>query len=436
MRPFVAIVGRPNVGKSTLFNRLVGFRKAIVEGLPGVTRDLNYADVEGCETPFTLIDTGGFEPVAQEGLLAQIAEQCRLAVEEADVIIFLLDGKEGLTPSDHEIARLLRHRDKKALFVVNKIDGPRHEDRVYDFYGLGVELLYPISAQHNYGIDRLMEAIMEFLPSPSLEREGAAEATRIAVVGRPNVGKSSLINRILGYERVIVHEAPGTTRDVIDTPFSVGERRYILVDTAGIRRKSRISLQLEKYSVVEAIKSIGRTDVALLIMDAQERPTEQDARIGALIQDKGKGGVIVVNKWDLLEQEGTPSAYGEGVRQHLRFLDYAPLIFTSAVTGVGVPQILEVVDEVAAERHKRIPTPQLNAWLQEVTQSHHPPLFRRRRVTLSYITQVSTHPPTFVIFTNRPTGVHTSYKRYLVNQLRKGFGFGGNPIRLIFRGKG
>ena len=290
MRPFVAIVGRPNVGKSTLFNRLVGFRKAIVEGLPGVTRDLNYADVEGCETPFTLIDTGGFEPVAQEGLLVQIAEQCRLAVEEADVIIFLLDGKEGLTPSDHEIARLLRHRDKKALFVVNKIDGPRHEDRVYDFYGLGVELLYPISAQHNHGLDRLMEAIMEVLPAPSLEREGAAEATRIAVVGRPNVGKSSLINRILGYERVIVHEAPGTTRDVIDTPFSVGERRYILVDTAGIRRKSRISFQLEKYSVVEAIKSIGRTDVALLIMDAQERPTEQDARIGALIQDKGKGG--------------------------------------------------------------------------------------------------------------------------------------------------
>ncbi len=435
MRPFVAIVGRPNVGKSTLFNRLVGFRKAIVEGLPGVTRDLNYADVDRFDTPFTLIDTGGFEPVVQEGILAQVAEQCRLALEEADVIIFLLDGKEGLAPTDREIARILRHRDMKVLFVVNKIDGPQHEGRVYDFYGLGVDILYPISAQHNYGIDRLIEATIERLSIPSPQEEGKAAAIRIAVVGRPNVGKSSLINCILGYERVIVHEAPGTTRDAIDTPFSVGERKYILVDTAGIRRKSRISLRLEKYSVVEAIKSIDRADVALLIMDAQESATEQDARIGGLIHDKGRGGVIVVNKWDVVKEEVTTSAYTEGIRERLKFLYNTPLVFTSAVTGAGVAQILEVVDDVAAERDKRIPTPKLNRWLQGVTESHHHPRFHTRSVKFSYITQVSARPPTFVIFTNYPMGVHAAYKRYLSNRLREDFGFVGNPIRLIFRKK-
>jgi GTP-binding protein len=435
MRPIVAIVGRPNVGKSTLFNRLVGFPKAIVESLPGVTRDLNYADVDRFERPLTFIDTGGFEPVSQDGLLAQMAEQCRLAVEEADVIIFLLDGKAGLNPSDHEIARVLRQRDKRVLFVVNKIDGPTHEERIYDFYGLGVEQIYPISAQHNYGIEGLIEAIMEILPSSPSEEEREVKAIRIAVVGRPNVGKSSLINRILGYDRVVVHETPGTTRDAIDTPFSFGEQSYVLVDTAGIRRKSRISVQLEKYSVVEAIKSIERADVALLVLDAQEGAPEQDARIGGLIHDKGRGGVIVVNKWDLMDREVTPSSYARVVRDCLWFLDYAPLVFTSAVTGEGVDRIFEVVHEVVAERERRIPTPQLNRWLQEATGSHPPPLFRKRRVKLSYLTQISTHPPTFVIFTNYPMGVQFSYRRYLSNRLREKFGFFGNPIRLIFRKK-
>jgi len=435
MRPLVAIVGRPNVGKSTLFNRIAGFRKAIVEGLPGVTRDRNFADVDRYEKSFTLIDTGGFEPVAQRGLLAQMAEQCRLAVEEADVIILLFDGREGLTPSDQEITRFLQQRNKKALFVVNKIDTPRQEDSIFDFYTLGVETIYPVSAQHNYGIDGLIDAIVEFLPEPYAELRGEADAVRIAVVGRPNVGKSSLINRILGYERVIVHEAPGTTRDAIDTPFSVGDSRYILIDTAGIRRKSRVSLRLEKYSVVDAIKSIERTDVALLILDAEEGPTEQDARIGGLIHEKGKMGVIVVNKWDLLGKENPPTAYSKKVREHLWFLDYAPLLFTSAVTGRGVYDILEVVREVIAQGDKRVPTSQLNRWLREVTESHRPPLFRKRRLALSYITQVSTRPPTFIIFTNYPMGVHPSYRRYLSNQLRQDFGFGGSPLRLIFRKK-
>ena len=435
MRPLIAIVGRPNVGKSTLFNRLVGFRKAIVESVPGVTRDLNYADVDRFDRPLTFIDTGGFEPVAHDGLLAQMAEQCRLAVEEADVIIFLLDGKEGLNPSDHEIARILRQQDKKVLYAVNKIDGPTHEERIYDFYGLGIELLYPLSAQHNYGIERLIEAIIEMLPTPPSEEEREGSAVRIAVVGRPNVGKSSLINRILGYDRVIVHETPGTTRDAIDTPFSVGDQRYVLVDTAGIRRKSRISLRLEKYSVVEAIKGIERADVALLVLDAQEGASEQDARIGGLMHDKGRGGIVVVNKWDLVDREVNPSSYAETVRERLWFLDYAPLVFSSAVTGEGIDRIFEAANQLVAERDRKIATNQLNRWLQEATESHQPPLFQKRRVTLSYMTQVSTRPPTFVIFTNYPKGVQFAYRRYLNNRLREQFGFFGNPIRLIFRKK-
>jgi GTP-binding protein len=435
MRSIIAIVGRPNVGKSTLFNRLVGFRKAIVESLPGVTRDLNYADVDRFDRPLTFIDTGGFEPVAHDGLLAQMAEQCRLAVEEADVIIFLLDGKEGLNPSDHEIARILRQQGKKVIYVVNKIDGPTHEERIYDFYGLGIEMVYPLSAQHNYGIERLVETVIEMLPPPPSEEEREEGTLRIAVVGKPNVGKSSLINRILGYDRVIVHEAPGTTRDAVDTPFSVGDQRYVLVDTAGIRRKSRISLRLEKYSVVEAIKGIERADVALLVLDAQEGAAEQDARIGGLMHDKGKGGVVVVNKWDLVGREGNPSSYAETVRERLWFLDYAPLVFTSAVTGEGIGRIFEKTNQIVAEQDRKILTSQLNRWLREATESHQPPLFRKRRVTLSYMTQVSARPPTFVIFTNYPMGVQFAYRRYLSNRLREQFGFFGNPIRIIFKKK-
>jgi GTP-binding protein len=364
-----------------------------------------------------------------------MAEQCRLAVEEADVIIFLLDGKEGLNPSDHEIARILRQQDKKVIYVVNKIDGPTHEERIYDFYGLGVETVYPLSAQHNFGIERLVEAIIEMLPPPPPEEEREGGAVRIAVVGRPNVGKSSLINRILGYDRVIVHETPGTTRDAIDTPFSVGDQRYVLVDTAGIRRKSRISLRLEKYSVVEAIKGIERADVALLVLDAQEGAAEQDARIGGLMHDKGRGGIIVVNKWDLVDREGNPSSYAETVRERLWFLDYAPLVFTSAVTGEGIDHIFEKAKQVVAEQDRKIPTSQLNRWLRKTTESHQPSLFRKRRVTLSYMTQVSACPPTFVIFTNYPMGVHFAYRRYLSKRLREQFGFFGNPIRIIFRKK-
>ena len=435
MMPIVAIVGRPNVGKSTLFNRLAGFRKAIVEDLPGVTRDRNYVDVDRYETSFTLIDTGGFEPVAKEGLLAQMAEQCRLAVEEADIIIFLLDGKEGLTSSDREIGRLLRRRNKRVLHVVNKIDGPKHEEKIYEFYGLGVDTLYPISAQHNLGIDGIIEALMKLTPTTSLGKEADEQGLKIALAGRPNVGKSSIINRLLGYERIMVHETPGTTRDSIDTPFSLGETRYVLVDTAGLRRKSRISLRLEKYCVVEAIRSIERADIVLLVLDAQEPGTEQDARIGSLVHDKGKGLVLLVNKWDLVEKTATLATFSEHIRNQLQFLEYAPIVLASARSGWGLSQIFEVVNEIAAEGAKRIPTPQLNRWLQAVTEFHSPPMFRGRSVRLSYITQGSSRPPTFIIFTNYPAGIPYAYRRYLVNQLRKHFGFHGNPIRLVLRKK-
>jgi GTP-binding protein len=423
------------VGKSTLFNRLVGFHKAIVESVPGVTRDLNYADSDKFDKPLTFIDTGGFEPVTQDTLLVQMAEQCRLAVEEADCIIFLLDGKEGLASADHEIARLLRQKEKRVLYAVNKIDGATHEDRLYDFYSLGVETLYPISAEHNQGIDALIEAVLAALLPADTKEEREQGGVRIAVVGRPNVGKSSLINRILGYDRVIVHDAPGTTTDAIDTPFSVGGEDYCLIDTAGIRRKSRISLSVEKYSVVEAIRSIERADVAVLVLDAQEGAAEQDARIGGLIHDKGKGGIIVVNKWDLMKGDADTAQYTEKVREDLWFLDYAPLTFTSAITGSGVERIVEAVEKVVEERSHKIPTSQLNRWLAGVTTAHQLPLYRKRPVKLSYITQVSTTPPTFSIFTNYPTGIRFAYRRYLVNQLREEFGFFGNPIRVLFKRK-
>ena len=302
MKPVVAIVGRPNVGKSTLFNRIVGRKKAIVEDQPGVTRDRNYADIEWGHESFTLIDTGGFEPISRERIFMQMREQCQLAIEEADLIFFLMDGKDGLAPSDKEIASILRREAKPVLYVVNKIDGPKHEEKVFEFYGIGAERIFSISAQHNYGVDDLMTEMLKELPPPD---EGVAEEelTRIAVVGRPNVGKSSLINRILGYDRVIVNQDPGTTRDAIDTVMEIEGRRYLLIDTAGIRRKKKISLRLEKYSIVEALKSIDRCDVALLLIDPREGVTEQDRKIAGFIHEKSKGCVIVVNKWDLIEKK-------------------------------------------------------------------------------------------------------------------------------------
>ncbi len=436
MKPVLAIVGRPNVGKSTLFNRILGGRKAIVANEPGVTRDRNYAEVEWEGHSFTLIDTGGFEPVSKDRLFIQMREQCQLAMEEAHVIFFMMDGKEGLTPSDKEIADLMRRLNKPVFFIVNKIDGPKHEEKVFEFYGLGVDSLYPISAEHGYGVDELMDQLLEILP-PSIEEEWRERAIRVTVLGRPNVGKSSLINRLLGYRRVIVDEAPGTTRDAIDTLIERDGKRYILIDTAGIRRKSRISLRLEQYSIVEALRSLDRSDVALLLLDPQEGVTDQDARIGGFIHEKGKGCILVVNKWDLVPKDSNNlKEFRERVYRDLKYLSYAPILFVSSLTGLRVMRILDLVDRVAEQAEKRIPTSQLNRLLERWVEKNSPPLYRNRRVKLNYITQVSTRPPTFVIYTNFPEGIHFSYERYLINQLREEFGFEGVALRLLFRKKG
>ncbi len=436
MKPVLAIVGRPNVGKSTLFNRIIGGRKAIVANEPGVTRDRNYAEVEWEGHSFTLIDTGGFEPVSKDRLFIQIREQCQLAMEEAHAILFMMDGKEGLTPSDREIADLMRQLNKPVFFIVNKIDAPKHEEKVFEFYGLGVDSLYPISAEHGYGVDGLMDRVLKTLP-PSIEEEGRENAIRVTVLGRPNVGKSSLINRLLGYKRVIVDEAPGTTRDAIDTLIERDGKRYILIDTAGIRRKNRISLRLEQYSIVEALRSLDRSDVALLLLDPQEGVTDQDARIGGFIHEKGKGCILVVNKWDLvLKDSNTLIEFQEKVYRDLKYLSYAPILFVSSLTGLRVMRILDLVDRVAEQMEKRIPTSQLNRLLERWVEKNSPPLYRNHRVKLNYITQVSTHPPTFVIYTNFPEGIHFSYERYLINQMREEFGFEGVALRLRFRKKG
>ena len=435
MKPIIAIVGRPNVGKSTLFNRIVGGKKAIVSNEPGVTRDRNYADVEWEESVFTLIDTGGFEPVSKDRIFTQMREQCQLAMDEADVILFVMDGKEGLTPSDKEIANILRQVNKSVFYIVNKIDGPEHEEKAFEFYGLGVETIYSISAEHRYGVDGLMDEVMKVLPKLA-EEKWDSQATKVAVIGRPNVGKSSLINRLLGYKRVIVDEAPGTTRDAIDTFFKRDGKRYILIDTAGIRRKSRISLRLEKYSIVEALRTIDQSDVVLLLLDSKEGVAGQDARIGGFVHEKGKGCILVVNKWDLIEKDSqTMLEFEKKVYSDLKYLSYAPILFISALTGQRVPKILNIIDRVAEQAKKRISTSPLNKYFEQWVERCTPPLYKNRRVKLNYITQVSTAPPTFVIYTNIPDGVHFSYERYLINQMRGTFGFEGVPIRLQFRNK-
>ncbi|OGP54716.1 MAG: ribosome biogenesis GTPase Der, partial [Deltaproteobacteria bacterium RBG_13_52_11b] len=414
MKPIIAIVGRPNVGKSTLFNRIAGGKKAIVENEPGVTRDRNYADVEWEEHSFTLIDTGGFEPVSKDRLFVQMREQVQLAMDEADAILFVMDGKEGLSPSDKDIADILRRQRKPVFYVVNKIDGPKHEDKTFDFYGLGVDPLYSVSAEDRYGVGDLMDDVIKVLPK-STEESSDQEATKVAVVGRPNVGKSSLINRFLGYKRVIVDETPGTTRDAIDTMLERNGKRYVLIDTAGIRRKSRISLRLEQYSIVEALRTIDRCDVAILVMDSREEVTDQDARIGGFIHEKGKGCVLVMNKWDLVEKEShTMVEVEERVKESLKYLHYVPTVFISAMTGQRISKVLETVDRVAEQAKKRITTSELNRHFGQWVTDLSPPLYRNRAVKMNYITQVSTAPPTFVISTNYPQSIHFSYERYLL----------------------
>lgn len=436
MKPVIAIIGRPNVGKSTLFNRLAGRSKAIVIDEPGATRDRNYADSAWNDRPFTLIDTGGFEPASEVEILVQMREQTKLAIEEADIIIFMMDGRDGLTPADQEIARMLRMEKKTVFYAVNKVDGPRHEALVSEFYRLGIEKLYPLSAQHGPGLDDLMNDVELCLPEAEAVKDGEGERIRIAVIGRPNVGKSSLVNRILGYERTITNPVPGTTRDAIDTPVTRNGKHYLLIDTAGIRRKSRISLTLEKYSIVQAIKAIDRADIALILLDAKEGISEQDVKIAGLALENGTACILVVNKWDLVEKDNsTIGTYVENIRYNSKFLEFAPIIFVSALSGQRVTKIFELIDRVYAQYTRRIETGELNHKIREIIEANPPPSRRSQPHIFNYITQVSIKPPSFALFVRDPSDIHFSYERYLVNRIRETFGFPEVPIRLFFRKK-
>jgi GTP-binding protein len=434
MKPIIAIVGRPNVGKSTLFNRLAGRRKAIVEDEPGVTRDRNYAEASYEDHPFILIDTGGFEPLTKDRIQQQIREQVEVAIQEADSILFVMDGKEGLNPTDIDIAGRLRQVTKPVFYVVNKIDGERHEGDVPDFYRLGVSVLYSISAEHGRGIGELMDEVVKVFPSALPEEERVEGGIRVALVGRPNVGKSSLLNKLIRRQRAIVDSAPGTTRDALDTPFVREGREYIFIDTAGIRRKGKVTQQLEKYSAIKALKSLERCDVALVLLDGFEGLTEQDARIAEFAEESGRAMILVVNKWDLVQKDSSTSEeYQERIRRQVKTLDYVPALFISALTGQRVAKIFEAIDQVIAEHRKRISTADLNKWLQEATEGYPPPLYRNHRVKLYYVSQVTVAPPTFVLFSNEPRGLGESYQRYLLRRLREKYGFTGTPLRLFLR---
>ncbi len=432
MSAIVAIVGRPNVGKSTLFNRILGKRLAIVEDVPGVTRDRNYADVTRYEKRFTLIDTGGFEPASNDRLLAQMREQSQLAMEEADIILFLMDGREGLNPADEEVAHMLRQVDKPVLFVVNKVDGPAQEATLGEFYALGVGEIHSISAEHRLGTRDLVDTIIDLLPDQAPDDEEITE-TRLAIIGRPNVGKSSLVNRMLGFERVVANPTAGTTRDSVDTPYTYNQRRYVLIDTAGIRRKGRVSQKLEKYSVILALKAMDRAHIALVVIDAEEGITDQDLTIAGYAHERGRAVILVVNKWDLIKKDNaTMGDYIKEVRGAFKFLPDSPIHFVSALSGQRISKIMADVEMVSDEFNRKVSTPKLNKLLKDAEYNHQPPMYQGKRLKLFYITQTAVRPPTFVIFVNKAEGVHFSYERYLMNCLRQAFGFTACPIRLKF----
>ena len=439
IKPLVAIVGRPNVGKSTFFNKIAGHRVAIVEDIPGVTRDRIYADVEWMGREFTMIDTGGIDPRSDDALLSQMRHQAEIAIDTADVICFFCDAREGMTADDEEVATLLRRTRKPVLLAVNKLDHAGLNDVLYEFYGLGLGDPIGISAANMLGLGDLLEEIVKKLPPKAEEEEDETDALheiQLALVGRPNVGKSSLTNRLLGQDRVMVSDIPGTTRDAIDTHFeSSTGGRYNIIDTAGIRRKRAIEDEsLERYSVLRAIAAIRRCDVALLLIDAQDGVTEQDTKIAGIIADEGKAVIVVVNKWDIPEKDtGTLEKYRKEVLEDLKFMDYAPVLFISALTGQRVHTVLDAVDQAYAQTSKRVPTGLLNDVLGDAQIALQPPMTGGRRLKIYYGTQISVCPPTFALFVNDENLMHFAYQRYLENQLRKAFGFEGTPIHFALR---
>lgn len=432
---YVAIVGRPNVGKSTLFNYLVGQRISIVEDSPGVTRDRIYADVEWTGRNFTLIDTGGITFGAEDSILEQMRYQATLAVEAADLVIFLVDGRQGVTAADRDVAELLRNTRKPVLLVVNKLDVPALFPHATDFFTLGLGDPIPISAVNGLNLGDFLDAIVSALPEEEEPIYGA-DVTKMAVIGRPNVGKSSLVNSILGENRVIVSDTPGTTRDAIDTLFEREGRRYVIVDTAGLRRKSKVREDIERYSVVRSLRAVDKSDVCLMVIDATEGVLEQDKKIVGYAHERGKGLIYVVNKWDLIVKDHkTADQFAKKLKAELLFADYAPVLFVSAKTGQRVLKILELVNEVREEQRKKVSTSALMELVLEATLVTPPPSEKGKRLKIGYVTQVSVQPPTFLFLVNEPELLHFSYKRFLENRLREVYAFVGTPIVLIARKK-
>jgi len=433
MKPVITIVGRQNVGKSTLFNRIIGRRKAITEDIPGVTRDRNYGEFEFGGKSFVIVDTGGFEPEGVEKITSLVKEQIYGAVEESSMIIFLLDARDGLLPDDREIASILRRYNKPVFYVVNKVDSHKREAETADFYRLGVEKLYSVSAAHGLGVGDLLEDIARIAEAEP--EEEAPRGIKIAVVGRPNTGKSSIVNRLLGSDRMIVSDAPGTTRDAIDSVIQCEGKTFTVIDTAGLRKKSRISQKVEEYSVTSALRSIERADVVNLVIDGQLGIGHQDGTIAHFIVSTGKGIGIVVNKRDLMDRDVAEDEYRTMVRQRLPHADFAPVIFTSALTGEQVEHILDIDTAVYGQLTTRISTPKLNRAFEEFTRRLSPPMAEGKQVKIFYVSQLKSVPPTFILFLNYPDRIPEHYKRYLENALREKYGFMGAPIRLLFRKK-
>jgi len=432
MKPIVAIVGRPNVGKSTFFNCVTKSKDALVDNFPGVTRDRKYGDAVWNDVEFILVDTGGFISDDNDDFAHHIQFQVQMAIENADVIVFIMDGKSGISPFDKDVLEVLRKIKKPVLYVINKIDGVEKEVNLYDFYSLGIEKLYPVSAEHRYGIYDFLDDLILFLPKLSSEK--IPGMISLAVVGRPNVGKSSLINRILGEERLVVSDIPGTTRDSIDSICHIDNNPYLLIDTAGIRRKGKVKKKIEKFSIIKALRSLERCDVALIVIDVNEGVTDQDISIAGYAYEKGCGCIFLLNKWDLVEKDlNTAKMYYEKVRMEAKFLNFAPMMTISALTGTRVLKIFKFVNNVYSQYSLRIGTGQLNKIFKDAVEKNEPSLYKGKRIKFYYATQITSKPPTFVCFVNYPENIHFSYKRYLINQIREKAGLDKTPIRIYFR---
>lgn len=435
VKPLVAIVGRPNVGKSTFFNRIAGRRISIVEDIPGVTRDRVYADAEWRGYSFTMVDTGGIEPRSDETMWKNIREQARLAVELADVVLYIVDGKSGILSDDYEVAGLLRSCRKPVILAVNKADNPNDSAVICDFYALGMGEPIPISAEQGLNIGDLLDAIVEKLPVKITSAE-EEEALKIAVVGKPNSGKSSLVNRILGFDRVIVTDIAGTTRDAIDTPFTSNGKKYVIIDTAGIRRKNKVNENVEYYGVVRSIDAVRRADVAAVVIDAGVPLSEQDVRICGLVHESRKPSLIIMNKWDLIEKDSfTINKYDERLGEELKFMSYYKPLYISALTGKRTNLVLDSLNEVYNNASKRISTGVLNDALHDAISAYDPPVCNGKKPKIYYGTQVKTNPPTFAFFVNDEAAIHFSYRRYLENALRKAFDFSGTPISIRIKNR-